>query len=148
MEKYFSFYLHISNCSKNIALTHCASGPLSYPSELLRLWHAHISRSLIPCGLCLCQRAFCFLLPAEHFLHICDGKMIVKRKRPQDAQPHQQCVMGDLGFSPTSKNRAVFSSEKIARFAERVPCGIACYNVFASERASKRVAQRFIPKPQ
>ena len=33
---------------------------------------------------------------------------------------------GGLGFSPTSKNRAVFSPEKIVRFAERVPHGIAC----------------------
>ena len=49
-----------------------------------------------------------------------------KKKRPQDAQPHQRCVMGDLGFSPTSRSRTVFSSEKIARFAERVPHGIAC----------------------
>ena len=52
--------------------------------------------------------------------------MSVKKKRPQDAQPHQRCVMGDLGFSPTSKNRAVFSPEKNARFDERVPHGIAC----------------------
>lgn len=34
---------------------------------------------------------------------------------------------GGLGFSPTSRKRAVFSPEKIARFAERVPRGIACY---------------------
>ena len=53
--------------------------------------------------------------------------MTVKKKRPQDAQPHQRCVMGDLGFSPTSRNRAIFSEEKTARFAERVPHGIACY---------------------
>ena len=59
--------------------------------------------------------------------------MSVKKKRPQDAQPHQRCVMGDLGFSPTSRNRAVFSLEKIARFAERVPHGIACrYNAYVS----------------
>ena len=54
------------------------------------------------------------------------GKITAKRKHPQDAQPHQRCVKGDLGFSPTSRNRAVFSLEKIARFAERVPHGIAC----------------------
>ena len=53
--------------------------------------------------------------------------MSVKKKRPQDAQPHQQCVTGDLGFSPTSRNRAIFSEEKTARFAERVPHGIACH---------------------
>ena len=73
--------------------------------------------------------------------------MSAKKKRPQDVQPHQRCVMGDLGFSPTSRNWAFFSLEKIARFAERVPHGIACCcNVFASER--ERVAQRFIPKLQ
>ena len=55
----------------------------------------------------------------------------VKRKRPQDGQPHQRCVKGDLGFSPTSRNRAVFSPEKIARFAERVPHGIACNSLVA-----------------
>ena len=50
-----------------------------------------------------------------------------KKKHPQDGQPHQQCVMGDLGFSPTSRNRAVFSPEKISRFAERVSRVIACH---------------------
>ena len=62
--KYLSFYLHINNCSKNTAMIHCASGLFLYPSGLPRLWHAHIqhwfSRSLIPCGLCFCQCAFCF----------------------------------------------------------------------------------------
>ena len=53
--------------------------------------------------------------------------MSVKKKLPQDAQPHQRCVMGDLGFSPTSRNRGV--PEKIAQFAERVPHGIACPNI-------------------
>ena len=57
------------------------------------------------------------------------GTVTVKKKRPQDAQPHQRCVMGDLGFSPTSRNRTIFSPEKIARFAERVPHGIACQPV-------------------
>ena len=54
------------------------------------------------------------------------GTIITKWKRPQDAQLHQRCVMGDLGFSPTSRNRTIFSREKIVRFAERVPHGIAC----------------------
>ena len=61
------------------------------------------------------------------FFIMIKGQLSVKKKRPQDAQPHQRCVMGDLGFSPTSRNRAIFSEEKTARFAERVPHGIACH---------------------